>query len=40
MEGTNVKEGKALLADSKLDITIADSLADGAEKAVKAAKQI
>ncbi|MGZ3634045.1 MAG: ADP-forming succinate--CoA ligase subunit beta, partial [Parachlamydiaceae bacterium] len=40
MEGTNVKEGKALLADSKLDIIIADSLADGAEKAVKAAKQI
>lgn len=39
MEGTNVKEGKALLAASGLDIIIADGLADGAEKAVKAAKQ-
>ncbi len=40
MEGTNVKEGKALLAASKLDIIIADGLADGAEKAVKAAMQL
>lgn len=38
MEGTNVEEGKKLLADSKLAITIADGLADGAEKAVKSVK--
>lgn len=38
MEGTNVEEGRALLANSKLAITIAEGLADGAEKAVKAAK--
>lgn len=37
MEGTNVEEGKALLANSKLDIVIADGLAEGAEMAVKAA---
>ncbi len=38
MEGTNVKEGKAMLVNSKLDIIIAHGLADGAEKAVQAAK--
>lgn len=38
MEGTNVEEGRALLANSKLDITIAEGLAEGAEKAVKAAR--
>lgn len=38
MEGTNVEEGKALLAASQLEIIIADGLADGAEKAVHAAK--
>lgn len=39
MEGTNVEEGKALLAESKLDIIIAEGLAEGAEKAVKAANK-
>lgn len=39
MEGTNVEEGKRLLAESELDIIIAEGLADGAEKAVKAVKQ-
>lgn len=38
MEGTNVEEGKALLVASQLEIIIADGLADGAEKAVQAAK--
>lgn len=38
LEGTNVDEGKALLAASQLDITVAQSLADGAQKAVEAAK--
>lgn len=40
LEGTNVDEGKALLAASQLDIIIADGLADGAQKAVKAAKDV
>jgi succinyl-CoA synthetase beta subunit len=38
MEGTNVEEGKAMLAESQLEIIIADGLGDGAEKAVQAAK--
>lgn len=38
LEGTNVKEGKAMLKESGLDIIIADSLADGAKKAVHAAE--
>lgn len=38
MEGTNVEEGRALLANSKLAIIIAEGLAEGAEKAVKAAQ--
>ncbi|MBA3237308.1 MAG: ADP-forming succinate--CoA ligase subunit beta [Parachlamydiaceae bacterium] len=38
MEGTNVEEGKAMLAASQLEIMIADGLGDGAEKAVQAAK--
>lgn len=38
MEGTNVEKGKKILEDSGLDIIIADTLADAAEKAVKAAK--
>lgn len=38
MEGTNVDKGKKILQDSGLDIIIADTLADAAEKAVKAAK--
>lgn len=38
MEGTNVEEGRALLANSKLAITIAEGLAEGAEKVVEAAR--
>ncbi len=36
LEGTNVEAGKALLADSGLDITAADDLTDAALKAVGA----
>jgi succinyl-CoA synthetase beta subunit len=35
MEGTNVEMGKKILKDSRLSIVIADTMADGAEKAVK-----
>lgn len=35
MEGTNVEEGKAMLAKSNLKITTADSLEEAAEKIVK-----
>ncbi len=38
LEGTNVDEGKAILRDSGLKITPADGLADGARKAVEAAR--
>lgn len=38
MEGTNVELGKKLLKDSGLAITTADSLADGAKKAVELGK--
>ncbi len=38
LEGTNVEEGKAALADSGLAITAADNLADAAEKVVAAVK--
>ncbi len=34
LEGTNVKQGKEILADSGLNITTAESMADGAEKIV------
>ena len=37
MEGTNVEIGKQILADSGLDITTANDMADGANKAVQAA---
>jgi succinyl-CoA synthetase beta subunit len=37
MEGTNVEQGKKILAESKLDIISAADMKDGAEKAVKAA---
>jgi succinyl-CoA synthetase beta subunit len=37
MEGTNVEEGKRILADSKLDVIAASDMADGARKAVAAA---
>lgn len=39
MEGTNVEEGKRLLAESKLQIVIAKDLTDAAEKIVQAAAQ-
>lgn len=38
MEGTNVVQGKKLLQESGLKITIAEDLADGARKAVEAIK--
>ena len=37
LEGTNVEIGKKILADSGLAIMPADSMADGARKAVSAA---
>ncbi len=39
LEGTNVDQGKQILADSGLPILSADNLADAAEKAVKAVKE-
>ncbi len=38
LEGTNVKEGKQILAESGLPLTTADDLGDAAQKAVAAAK--
>ncbi len=38
LEGTNVNEGKALLAASGLALTPADNLADAAQKVVAAVK--
>jgi succinyl-CoA synthetase beta subunit len=38
LEGTNVDQGKAILAESNLAITAADDLADAATKVVAAAK--
>lgn len=40
LEGTNVAEGKAKLANSGLSIITADGLADAAEKVVSAAKEM
>ena len=37
LEGTNVQEGRSLLADSGLAITAADDLTDAAQKVVAAA---
>ena len=37
LEGTNVELGKKILAESKLNIVAASDMADGAQKAVKAA---
>ena len=39
MEGTNVEQGKKMLAESGLNITIANSLAEAAQKVVEASKQ-
>jgi succinyl-CoA synthetase beta subunit len=38
LEGTNVEQGKKILADSKLPIISANNMADAAEKVVKAAR--
>ena len=38
LEGTNVEQGKKIMADSGLPIISADNLADAAEKVVKAVK--
>ena len=38
LEGTNVDQGKQLLADSGINVITADNLADAAEKAVAAEK--
>jgi succinyl-CoA synthetase beta subunit len=38
LEGTNVEQGKAILAQSGLAITAADDLSDAAAKAVAAIK--
>ena len=38
LEGTNVEQGKAILAESSLTITTADDLADAANKVVEAAR--
>lgn len=38
LQGTNVEEGKKILADSGLNVTPADSLTDAAEKIVNAVK--
>jgi succinyl-CoA synthetase beta subunit len=40
LEGTNVEQGKALLAGSGLAIIPADDLGDAARKAVAAAKKV
>ncbi len=39
LEGTNVRLGKKILAESGLPILSADNLADAAEKVVKAVKE-
>ena len=36
LEGTNVEEGKAILANSELDVISADSMAEGAKKIIEA----
>lgn len=38
LSGTNVELGRQILADSKVDLITADTLAEAAEKAVAAAK--
>ena len=38
LEGTNVKEGKDILAKSNLNVTAADDLDDAAQKIVAAVK--
>ena len=38
LQGTNAEEGRKILADSGLDITPAETLAEAGQKAVDAAK--
>lgn len=38
LEGTNVKQGREILAESDLNITTADTMAEGAQKIVALAK--
>jgi succinyl-CoA synthetase beta subunit len=38
LEGTNVEEGKRILADSGLNLAVATSLKDAAQKAVNSVK--
>jgi succinyl-CoA synthetase beta subunit len=40
LEGTNAKKASELLNQSSFDFIVADSFADGAEKSVKAAKEV
>ena len=40
LEGTNVEQGKRILAESGLNITPANDLADGARKIVEAVKSL
>ena len=39
MEGTNVEQGKAMLRESGLSFTTADSMGEGADKVVALAQQ-
>ncbi len=39
LEGTNVEQGKQIMAESGLTIVAADNLGDAAEKVVKAVKE-
>jgi succinyl-CoA synthetase beta subunit len=39
LEGTNVEQGRRLLAESGLDIMTADDLTDAAQKVVAAARE-
>jgi malate-CoA ligase subunit beta len=38
LSGTNVEQGRRILADSDINLITADTLAEAAEKAVSAAK--
>jgi succinyl-CoA synthetase beta subunit len=38
-EGTNVEQGKKMLAESGLALTMADDMADGAKKVVELARR-
>jgi succinyl-CoA synthetase beta subunit len=38
LEGTNVDEGKRLIAEAKLNVTVADNMLDAAKKVVALAQ--